>query len=64
MTLKGSALRSRRMEPFLRRFLMMPPAVSWRTTRDGVRDDYLALAERIRRRELRPEEIAAVGNDQ
>ena len=66
MTLKGSALRSRRMEPFLRRFLVEAARRFLEEERDAVREDYFVLAERIRQRDLRPEEIAQWGmiNDQ
>ena len=61
MTLKGSALRSRRMEPFLRRFLVEAARRFLEEERDVVREDYFVLAERIRQRDLRPEEIAQWG---
>jgi hypothetical protein len=66
MTLKGSALRSRRMEPFLRRFLVEAARRFLEEERDVVREDYFMLAERIRQRDLKPEEIAQWGmiNDQ
>jgi DNA polymerase elongation subunit (family B) len=66
MTLKGSALRSRRMEPFLRRFLVEAARRFLEEERDAVREDYFVLAERIRQRDLKPEEIAQWGmiNDQ
>ncbi|MGH2614968.1 MAG: DNA polymerase domain-containing protein [Thermomicrobiales bacterium] len=66
LTLKGSALRSRRMEPFLRQFLVAAARRFLRDERDAVRDDYFALAERIRGRDLRPDEIVQWGmiNDQ
>jgi DNA polymerase I len=66
MTLKGSALRSRRMEPVLRRFLVDAARRFLSDEREAVREDYFALAERIRTREVRPEEIGQWGmiNDQ
>jgi DNA polymerase, archaea type len=66
MTLKGSALRSRRMEPVLRQFLVDAARRFLRDERDEVREDYFALAERMRRREMQPEEIGQWGmiNDQ
>ena len=66
MTLKGSALRSRRMEPVLRRFLVDAARRFLRDERDAVREDYFVLAERIRRREVHPQEIVQWGmiNDQ
>jgi DNA polymerase, archaea type len=66
LTLKGSALRSRRMEPFLRQFLVDAARRFLQDERDAVRDDYFALAERIRQHQVRPEEIAQWGmiNDQ
>ncbi|MDQ3227894.1 MAG: DNA polymerase [Chloroflexota bacterium] len=66
MVLKGSALRSRRMEPFLRQFLVDAARRFLRDERDAVRDDYFQLAERIRGRDLKPAEIVQWGmiNDQ
>ncbi len=66
LTLKGSALRSRRMEPVLRRFLVEAARWFLEGERDAVREDYFVLAERIRQRNIKPEEIAQWGmiNDQ
>jgi DNA polymerase I len=66
MTLKGSALRNRRMEPVLRRFLIDAARRFLCDEREAVRDDYFALAARMRRREVRPDEIVQWGviNDQ
>ena len=66
MTLKGSALRSRRMEPVLRRFLVDAARRFLHDEREAVREDYFALAERMRQRQMRPEEIVQWGmiNDQ
>ena len=66
MTLKGSALRSRRMEPVLRRFLVDAARRFLGDEREAVREDYFALAERMRQRQMRPEEIVQWGmiNDQ
>ena len=66
LTLKGSALRSRRMEPFLRRFLVEAARRFLEGERDAVRDSYFVLAERIRQRDVKPEEIVQWGmiNDQ
>lgn len=66
MTLKGSALRSRRMEPVLRRFLVDAARRFLRDEREAVREDYFALAERMRQRQVRPDEIVQWGmiNDQ
>ena len=64
MTLKGSALRSRRMEPFLRRFLVEAARRFLEEERDAVREDYFVLAERIRQRDLQTGRDRAVGDDQ
>jgi hypothetical protein len=61
MSLKGSALRSRRMEPIFRRFLTEAARKLLRDERDAVRDDYFQLAERIRNREVGADEIAQWG---
>lgn len=57
MTMKGSALRSRRMEPFLRQFIHDAARQFLQDRREAVRDDYFALAERIRQRQMTAEEI-------
>ena len=61
LLLKGSALRSRRMEPCFRAFLAAAAQEFLRGDRDAVRDRYFALAERIRRRELDVAEFAQWG---
>jgi hypothetical protein len=61
MTLKGSALRSRRMEPCFRQFLTEAARRFLQNERDAVRDDYFRLAERIRGREVSAEEIVQRG---
>lgn len=61
MTLKGSALRSRRMEPCFRRFLTDAARLFLQDDREAVRDAYFLLAERIRRREVSAEEIVQRG---
>lgn len=55
MTMKGSALRSRRMEPCFREFLMATASDFMRDQRDAARDRYFDLAERILTRQLPPE---------
>jgi DNA polymerase elongation subunit (family B) len=61
MSLKGSALRSRRMELCFRRFLVEGARRFLRDERDAVREDYFTLAERIRNRALTAEEIVQWG---
>jgi hypothetical protein len=61
MTLKGSALRSRRMEPCFRRFLTDAARQFLRDERDAVRENYFRLAERIRQREVDAGEIVQRG---
>jgi DNA polymerase elongation subunit (family B) len=61
MLLKGSSLRSRRMEPCFRRFLLTAARRFLQDEREAVRDDYFALAERIRRRAVTGEEIVQWG---
>lgn len=61
VTLKGSALRSRRMEPVLRRFLVDAARRFLADNGEAARDDYFRLAERIRNREVAAEEIAQWG---
>ncbi len=58
MTLKGSSLRSRRMEPCFRRFLQDAARHFLLEERDVVRDSYFALGEQIRSRQLPPTEFA------
>jgi len=52
MLLKGSSLRSRRMEACFRRFLREAALCFLKDDRDAAREAYFALGERIRRREL------------
>ncbi len=52
MLLKGSSLRSRKMEPCFRRFLSHAARAFLTQQQDMVRDDYFALADQIRRRTL------------
>jgi DNA polymerase, archaea type len=61
VTLKGSALRSRRVEPCFRRFLVEAARRFLDDDRDGVREDYFRLAERIRNRHLAADEISQWG---
>ena len=61
VSLKGSALRSRRMEPCLRRFLVEAARQLLQDDREAVRDDYFRLAERIRARAVTAEEIVQWG---
>jgi DNA polymerase I len=61
MILKGSALRSRRMEPCFRRFLSEAARQFLQDDRDAVRNDYFQLAERIRGREVAVAEIVQRG---
>jgi DNA polymerase elongation subunit (family B) len=61
MSLKGSSLRSRRMEPCFRRFLVEAARRFLRDERDQVREDYFRLAERIRSREVTADEIGQWG---
>jgi DNA polymerase elongation subunit (family B) len=61
MSLKGSSLRSRRMEPCFRRFLLTAARRFLLDEREAVRDDYFALAERIRQRAVTGEEIVQWG---
>ncbi|MBA2469211.1 MAG: DNA polymerase [Chloroflexia bacterium] len=55
MTMKGSALRSRRMEPCFREFLKATAYDFMRDQRDEARERYFDLAERILARQLPPE---------
>ena len=52
MTMKGSSLRSRRMEPCLRDFLRDAAEAFMREERDEVRDRYFQLAEAIQDKRL------------
>lgn len=61
LLLKGSALRSRRMEPCFRTFLKDAARHFLHQDRDGARDAYFTLAERIRNRELDPTEFVQWG---
>ncbi|MFN8594468.1 MAG: 3'-5' exonuclease [Thermomicrobiales bacterium] len=61
VSLKGSALRSRRMEACLRRFLVEAARLFLRDESDAVRDAYFRLAERIRDRVVTAEEIVQWG---
>lgn len=54
MLLRGSSLRSRRMEPYLRRFLLDAARHFLEDSSALARDQYFALANQIRRRELPP----------
>jgi DNA polymerase elongation subunit (family B) len=54
MTMKGSALRSRRMEPCLREFLKAAAFDFMRDQRDAARERYFELAELIVERRLPP----------
>jgi uncharacterized protein YprB with RNaseH-like and TPR domain len=55
MTMKGSALRSRRMEPCFREFLRAAAYDFMTDNHDGARDRYFALASLIQERKLPPE---------
>lgn len=61
MSLKGSSLRSRRMEPCLRRFLVEAARLFVQDEREAVRERYFHLAERIRAREVSADEIVQWG---
>src|SRR5690606_22387616 len=61
LLLKGSALRSRRMEPCFRTFLKDAARHFLQQDRDGAREAYFTLAERIRNRELDPTEFVQWG---
>jgi DNA polymerase, archaea type len=61
MTLKGSALRSRRMEPCFRSFLTDAARLFLEDEREAARDRYFELAERFRLREVEAEEIVQRG---
>lgn len=57
MLLKGSSLRSRRMEPCFCRFLLDAARAFLAGTPEDARDAYFTLAERLRRRDLDPTEF-------
>ena len=59
--LRGSSLRSRRMEACFREFLGLAAAAFLRGQPDDVRTAYFALGERIRNRELRVAEFSQWG---
>jgi hypothetical protein len=61
LLLKGSALRSRRMEPCFRTFLQEAARHFLRQDRDAAREAYFHLAERIRSRSLAPKEFVQWG---
>ncbi|MCA9878679.1 MAG: hypothetical protein KC442_12885, partial [Thermomicrobiales bacterium] len=61
MTMKGSALRSRRMEPALRDFITDAARLFLQDDRDAVRERYFTLAERLRQREVTADEIVQRG---
>jgi DNA polymerase elongation subunit (family B) len=61
LLLKGSALRSRRMEPCFRAFLQAAARHFLRQDREAAREAYFALAERIRSRSLAPAEFVQWG---
>jgi DNA polymerase elongation subunit (family B) len=61
MLLKGSALRSRRMEACFRRFLVNAARHFLEGERDSVREAYFLLAERIRERAMTADEIVQWG---
>lgn len=58
MTLKGSALRSRRMERCFRTFIRDAAMGFMEGERDRVREDYFSLAEQIQTRTLSPDHLA------
>ena len=57
LTLKGSSLRSRRDEPYLRRFLAEAATLFITGSRESVRDLYFATARAIQRHELPPRDF-------
>jgi DNA polymerase elongation subunit (family B) len=57
LTLKGSALRSRRMEKCFQEFIRFAARGFMLEQRDAVRDAYFELAERIQKKQLDPSEI-------
>jgi DNA polymerase I len=61
MLLKGSALRSRRMERCLRQFLQEAARDFLLGQREAAREAYFALAERVRARDLEPADFAQWG---
>lgn len=58
LTMKGSALRSRRMEVCLQRFLQDATRHFLEDDRDAARERYFALAEAIQQRSLEPREFS------
>lgn len=58
LTLKGSSLRSRRMERCFQRFIQHAARGFLEDQRDKVRDEYFALAEAIQRHEVSPSDIS------
>ncbi len=58
LTLKGSALRSRRMERCFLRFIENAARDFMRDRRDDVRDNYFELAEAIQQKSVDPREIS------
>lgn len=58
LTLKGSALRSRRLEPFIRDFLLTAAQAFMEDQRSTARQAYFALAEQIRARTMPIEKIS------
>lgn len=57
LTLKGSALRNRRMEPCFQELLRTLARLFLTDRRDDARDAYFALAEKIQERSLEPREF-------
>lgn len=58
LTLKGSALRNRRMERCFLRFIQEGARDLMRDERDGLRDRYFELAEAIQQKNVDPREIS------
>ncbi|CAA9560940.1 MAG: DNA polymerase II [uncultured Thermomicrobiales bacterium] len=58
LILKGSALRSRRMEPCLQRFLQDATRHFLEDDKDAARDRYFSLAEAIQQRKLEPRDFS------
>lgn len=52
LTMKGSALRSRRLEPIFRRFLADSARSFMAGDRDAVREDYFTVAQTIKRKQV------------
>lgn len=61
LILKGSALRSRRVEPCFRAFIAEAARCFLERRGDDARDAYFALAERIRRREVAANDVVQWG---